>query len=110
MMLQTNVQKIDLKSIDLGSLSKDDLEKVKLMLDIQKIQQDIIESQARVNKMRVDIDESQSRIRQAEATLEQIRLTVEKSEKENKWFPYLQIITTIFTSGIIAIILQYFLK
>lgn len=86
---------IDIRSIDLGSLGKDDLEKVKVMLDIHKIQQDIAESQARS--------------RQADATLEQIRVTVAKMEKENKWFPWIQIITTMLTGGIVVFFLAYFL-
>ncbi|MDO5650719.1 MAG: hypothetical protein Q4G13_01095 [Moraxella sp.] len=157
---------VDISKIDLGTLDKEHLEKVKLMLDINKIQSDIestrqsinesqararhtntdieqirqsiTESQARVSHFNADIEqirqsinesqartghfnadmeqirqsinESQARSRQADATLEQIRITVKKMEKENNWYPWLQITTTLLTGGIVVFFLTYFLK
>lgn len=80
---------IDIKQIDLGNLNKDELDKVKIMLDISKIQQDISESQARS--------------RQADATIEKMR-------KENSWFPWLQIITTLITSLLTGGVVVYALS
>lgn len=48
---------VDISRIDLGALDKESLEKVKLMLDISKIQQDIAESQSRVGKIEQDVAE-----------------------------------------------------
>lgn len=79
---------IDMSRIDLGTLNKEDLEKVKLMLDISKIQQSITESQASV---------------------EQMKANTAKMQKEMAWFPYLQIITTILTGGGVVFLLTKFL-
>lgn len=80
---------VDISRIDLGSLDRENLEKVKLMLDINKIQ--------------VDIEATRQ-------SVELSRATVEKMRKENAWFPWLQIITTMLTGGFVVFFLTYFLK
>ncbi|UZA04785.1 hypothetical protein LP092_15005 (plasmid) [Moraxella bovis] len=84
---------MDISRIDLGSLEPADLEKVKMMLDIHKIQADI-------ESTRQSVAESMA--------------TVEKMRKENAWFPWLQIITTLMsgllTGGIIIFFLTHFAK
>lgn len=89
---------VDISRIELQALDKDELERVKLMLDISKIQSDIQATQQ-------SIEESKARSRQADATLEQIRVTVAKMEKENQWFPWLQIMTTFLTGGVVVFLL-----
>ncbi len=75
---------VDISRVDLQSLDKDDLEKVKLMLDINKIQADIEATRQSVNESRA---------------------TVEKMRKENQWFPWLQIMTTFLTGGVVVLVL-----
>lgn len=87
---------VDISRINLGELDRESLEKVKLMLDISKIQQDIVESQSRVGKIEQDVAES--------------RAMVAKMQKEMAWFPYLQIITTILTGGVVVFLLTKFLQ
>ncbi|OOS03280.1 hypothetical protein SAMN02745664_1234 [Moraxella cuniculi DSM 21768] len=84
---------VDINRIDLGKLDKENLEKVKLMLDINKIQADI---------------------EMTRQSVEQSRATVEKMRKENQWFPWLQIITTlttgILTGGVVVFVLTKLLQ
>lgn len=54
---------VDISRINLGELDKENLEKVKLMLDINKIQQSIIESQASVEQMKAETAKIQKEAR-----------------------------------------------
>lgn len=100
---------VDISRIELQALDKDELERVKLMLDISKIQADIemtrqsiTESQERV---KLNADRYQADLEQMRQSVAQSQATVEKMRKENQWFPWLQIMTTFLTGGVVVFLL-----
>ncbi|WP_323842929.1 hypothetical protein [Moraxella sp. Pampa] len=101
---------VDISRIDLGALDKENLEKVKLMLDISKIQADIEMTRQSVGKNQVDIESIRQSIAESQASVEQMKANTAKMQKEMAWFPYLQIITTILTGGVVVFLLTKLLQ
>ena len=64
---------VDINRIDLQVLDKDELERVKLMLDINKIQ--------------ADIEATRQSINESQASVEQMKINTAKMQKEMMWFP-----------------------
>ncbi len=87
---------VDINRIDLQVLDKDELERVKLMLDINKIQ--------------ADIEATRQSINESQASVEQMKINTAKMQKEMMWFPYIQIITTILTGGVVVFFLTKLLQ
>lgn len=101
---------VDISRINLGELDKENLEKVKLMLDISKIQQDIATSQVTIEKIRQDVEQSRATVEQMRLANDKYLAETEKLRKETQWFPYLQIITTILTGGVVVFLLTKLLQ
>lgn len=113
---------VDISRIDLQTLDKENLEKVKLMLDISKIQQDIAESQVRVSKSNLDIESIRQSITQSQATVEkihqdvaesrasveQIKANTKKIEKEARMYPYVTLASAMIGGLIVFVLTRVF--
>ncbi|OPH36259.1 hypothetical protein LU276_03950 [Moraxella haemolytica] len=85
---------VDISRIDLQTLDKENLEKVKLMLDISKIQQDIATSQATVEKMRIENDKFVAETK--------------KIEKEARFYPYVTLGSAMVGGLIVFVLTRFF--
>lgn len=91
--------------MNLEELDKDELERVKLMVDISKIQADIEATRQSIEATRQSIDESHARIEQMRLSNDKYLAETARIRKETEWFPYIQIITTILTGGVVVYLL-----
>lgn len=103
--------------IDIESLDKDELERVRLMLDISKIQADIEatrqsveESRLRGKQIEQSIKESQQGMEATRQSIKESQATIEKMRKELAWYPYLQIATTLVTGLLTGGVVVFFLS
>lgn len=106
---------VDISRIDLQTLDKDNLEKVKLMLDISKIQADIemtrqsiTESQERMqlnkDRYQADLEQMRQDVAESRATVEQIKANTKKIEKEARFYPYVTL-GAAMVGGLIVFVL-----
>lgn len=103
---------MDINNIDLGQLTKDELERVKFMLNINRIQADIEasrqgieESRAAVRRMEQSIEESRAIVAKMHAENDKYFAETQKLRKESQWFPWLQMLTTFLTGGVVVLVL-----
>lgn len=99
---------VDFEKIDFSQLTKDDLEIIKMILDVNKIQVSIQESQASIEKMKQDVALSQ-------ASVEKMRAETDKAIKETRHYPIIPIVVAIITSSAfsglaVAMIAHFLLK
>lgn len=86
---------IDLGRLDLETLSKEQLEKVKMILDLNHVQQ--------------TINESQQRVAESTATVEKMRAEADKIRKESKFYPLIPIILGVVGSGALSALITFLL-
>lgn len=104
---------VDISRIDLQTLDKENLEKVKLMLDINKIQADIemtrqsiAESQERMqlnkDRYQADLEQMRQSVALSQATVEKMRIEndkfiaeTKKLEKEARLYPVVPILIAL---------------
>ncbi|OOR90610.1 hypothetical protein B0181_04645 [Moraxella caviae] len=89
---------IDISQINLEQLTIDELNRMKMILDMKKVQQDIELTRQTVEETRAAVNKMQAE--------------TEKARKETSWFPWVQILTllaTLVTGLLTGGVAMYFL-
>ncbi|MFB6350068.1 hypothetical protein ACFBZI_11605 [Moraxella sp. ZJ142] len=100
---------MNINDIDLNELNQQQLEKVKFMLNLYKLQEDITRSQEITAQTRATVEQMKIQNEKHLAEIEQMRIQnnkllaeINKTTKETKWFPWLQLIIALATSSVIG--------
>lgn len=88
--------------VNIDTADKPELERVTMMVNINKIQQDIVESQQRIAKIYQDLELDKKRW---EADSKKLEAETLKIQKEGRWYPLLPIMLG-FLGVIIALYKQ----
>lgn len=105
---------MDLDRIDLSTLDNDELERIAMILNLTKIQQDIAKTQQDIAKTQQTLEQDRERWileqKRLELEREQMRLSQEKLQKELKWYPWLPLLTAMITGGAVVFLLTQLLQ